>query len=518
MGIEMNKIVRLGVAGLLAFAVFGCESSESSLEVNKVDEISELTEADSSKTDSKENPQKDSKDSSKTESKDSTKTDSKDDPREETQSDSTKVVSIDPDSNQSETIQELQVVYHDFDASYPDFNNFQSEAYESQMDSLRDSFKTWKYLGYADNEDWVTRRTIPDGYDTYGCGNANTPEYGELLKGDNSAEVWYGEFMSCGESVGTSMRGLVHELCTDATDTWDAQDENNRSCDKYCKGYIWAKRVYITSGMVKPTLEFPKGEDGKPNLLEPVITKARNACDNKYFEQWFADNELNRRSEGKLALAPIDEKSMGLSYDWNNGGFYPLDSVSDNLNFVSANLNYPNQFGAQGLSIYCPPYDYMFASSQKDYLGRSTSKLCADWLSLGGPRVGDAAVYAALGRGNDGLRHLRNSGFTMMGYAPFKYKKDADKVFEFASLGDMWVFVDGVLALDLGGTHLPANGKVVLKDLASDGHGCHADDPLAAYCEGRVDDKGAWKDGSWHHLHVFYADRSVDGSTFYLKF
>ena len=271
--------------------------------------------------------------------------------------------------------------------------------------------------------------------------------------------------------------------------------------------------------MVKPTLEFPKGEDGKPSLLNPVISKARSACDNKYFEQWFADNELNRRSEGKLALVPINEKSMGLSYDWNNGGFYPLDSVSDNLEFVSANLNYTNQFGAQGLTIYCPPYDYMFASSQTDYLGKSTYHLCGNWLAAGGPRVGDAAVYSALSyAGGDGLRHLRNSGFTMMGYAPFKYKKDAGDVFEFASLGDMWVFVDGVLALDLGGTHLPANGKVVLKELASDGHGCHAGDPLAAYCEGRVDDKGTWKDGSWHHLHVFYADRSVDGSTLYLKF
>ena len=106
----------------------------------------------------------------------------------------------------------------------------------------------------------------------------------------------------------------------------------------------------------------------------------------------------------------------------------------------------------------------------------------------------------------------------MVGYAPFKYRKDAGKVFEFTSQGDLWVFVDGVLVLDLGGTHQPAYGKVDLKSLASEGLGCHADDPLEAYCEGRVDDSGAWKDGSWHHLHVFYADRSTDGSTLRLKF
>ena len=151
-------------------------------------------------------------------------------------------------------------------------------------------------------------------------------------------------------------------------------------------------------------------------------------------------------------------------------------------------------------------------------MGVNTASLCASWLLYGGPRVGDAAVSAAMSNGNLGLRHLRNSGFTMMGYAPFKYKKNAGKVFEFASQGDLWVFIDGVLALDLGGTHLPASGKIDLKDLASDGHGCHAKDPLESYCEGRVDDKGAWKDGSWHHLHVFYADRSADGSSLYLKF
>ena len=479
----MNKILRLCVTGLWTLAVFGCESSEST--TTSVDEIENQSER----------PAED-----QTEKQSENKTDSKG--------------GVDP-VDASEDIQKLDIVIRDFEAGYPDFDNFQSAAYESQTDERRKTFDTWTFSGYADNEDWLARRVIPDGYATYGCGNQATPEYGSPLL-ENSTQVWYGEFADCGTSPSKTMRGFVHELCSDATDGWEA--DSARRCNKLCKAYLWAEKVYFTPGMVKTALSFPKGKDGKPNLLEPSIDKARDACDNKYFEQWFADNDVNKRSEGTLSLDSLDGSSMGISYDWNNGGFYPLDSVSDRSEFVSLNPNFENQFGPQSLTIYCPPYEYMYASSQEDNMGVNTASLCASWLLYGGPRVGDAAVSAAMSNGNLGLRHLRNSGFTMMGYAPFKYKKNAGKVFEFASQGDLWVFIDGVLALDLGGTHLPASGKIDLKDLASDGHGCHAKDPLESYCEGRVDDKGAWKDGSWHHLHVFYADRSADGSSLYLKF
>ena len=79
---------------------------------------------------------------------------------------------IDPDSTQSEDINALEIVLRDFAAGYPDFDNFQSEAYESQ--TVSNNFDTWTFPGYADNEDWLSRREIPSGYATYGCGNATT--------------------------------------------------------------------------------------------------------------------------------------------------------------------------------------------------------------------------------------------------------------------------------------------------------------------------------------------------------
>jgi len=84
--------------------------------------------------------------------------------------------------------------------------------------------------------------------------------------------------------------------------------------------------------------------------------------------------------------------------------------------------------------------------------------------------------------------------------------------------GDMWIFVDGILVVDLGGTHLPAPGKVDVEVLARNNHGCHTGEPLATYtnCSGASDLTG-WADDTWHHLHIFYANRQSDGSNLYIR-
>ena len=168
------------------------------------------------------------------------------------------------------------------------------------------------------------------------------------------------------------------------------------------------------------------------------------------------------------------------------------------------------------------------------------SKLTATWLMAGGPRSPIAALTAANSDAVLGPRHLRNYGFTMMGYAKFKYNSKNQvnaaglpdpEIFEFTGDDDMWIFVDGVLVVDLGGTHLAAPGRVDISVLAANGHGCHADPVLAA--SGYMDPPlmnqtgsgqncflnpdGSWADNTWHHLHFFYADRQSDGSNMYMR-
>jgi fibro-slime domain-containing protein len=116
-----------------------------------------------------------------------------------------------------------------------------------------------------------------------------------------------------------------------------------------------------------------------------------------------------------------------------------------------------------------------------------------------------------------GALHLRNYGFTMMGYVAFNYKKGAGEVFQFTGDDDMWIFVDGVLVVDLGGTHNAAPGVADMDFLSANGHGCHDGDPLKDSCAVKLDADGTWKNNSWHHLHFFYAERQSDGSNFRIR-
>ena len=469
-----------------------------------------------------------------------------------------------------ENQRELDIVIRDFDVTHSDFENFQEEAYNSLVNGGKNNvgaIGTWTYYGYEQTSDWFQRR---GNYDNFGCGNTQTPQYGiavgvngyphdiQSASGhvsttpdyvrsviDQTGYAWYGEFKECQYDAKLNplslkvMRGLVADLCSDYSGTWEKdKDDGSKSCNKICKQHSWSQIVYTTPGMVDQKLVFPldltncSADDPTKcalDMYEPVI--ARNplrplACDNTNFEQWYADVPgVNLRTNATLILdQDVAEPSyFEIDRNWNNGGYFPLDSVDDNgLRVMDGNalvfpVGRPNQFGPQSLSIFCPPYKYRWAESQTDYLGDNTSALCDAWKNNGGPKKNDAAIAAALNSGTMGRRHLRNYGFTMMGYAAFKYKKGKHEVFKFTGDDDMWIFVDGVLVVDLGGTHLAAAGTADMDYLSQFGHGCHVGDPLIDSCAVKLDADGSWLNDSWHHLHFFYADRQSDGSNLRIR-
>ena len=464
---------------------------------------------------------------------------------------------------------QLDIVIRDFQPNHPDFENF-SEEYAGTYDGyangdlgyLKDRKGQKKsvymepgskqnYVGYDVN--WYSKAAYHNS-----CGNKASktgarvgqdglpmtvnPFLPTYLQATSTAPVL--EYGEC-ETPDPAFPGIIQRGFVQVTDTANVRGF-------VCKGGAtnWANEVYYTPGMVQSHLLFDTPADGGDyDMYDGVhIQKAQDLCDNEFFHQWFADDmSVNYRINTTMDIyRDGNTKYYVYDYNYNNGGYSPLDSIDPNTRQWSGykscikdvQTHIPEaqreelackQFGPQSLSIFCPPYEYEYANTQKDYMGQNTWDLCKNWLNNGGPRAvqsltgsGNSAAWdAAAAGGALGMQHLRNYAFTMMGYAKFKYRKSNQtpnpEVFQFAGDDDMWIFVDGVLAVDLGGNHLATPGSVNIKTLAENNHGCHAGEPLANYTNCQGADASGWADNTWHHLHFFYADRQSDGSNIYIR-
>lgn len=91
----------------------------------------------------------------------------------------------------------------------------------------------------------------------------------------------------------------------------------------------------------------------------------------------------------------------------------------------------------------------------------------------------------------------RNGDFTLRGESQFVYNKDSNLYFTFTGDDDVYMYINGVLALDLGGAHGRNNKTVNLNDL----------DPT----------KYGLKEGQVATFTFFYMERCSDASTFGIK-
>ncbi|MFT9058922.1 SpaA isopeptide-forming pilin-related protein [Bifidobacterium aquikefiri] len=92
-----------------------------------------------------------------------------------------------------------------------------------------------------------------------------------------------------------------------------------------------------------------------------------------------------------------------------------------------------------------------------------------------------------------------------------------DMVFDFSGDDDMWVFIDGALVLDLGGSHAPASGSVNFKTGAvtvkgGTGQVITSSTLQKQYAAAGITPPSGWQggtfvDGTRHHFSLFYLER-----------
>ncbi len=423
----------------------------------------------------------------------------------------------------------LDVIVRDFQPNHPDFENFSEESFNNAQSIYNyglpgydiNWFNLAAYHNTCGNKE--SRAGVAIGKDGLPLvANPLLPLYVQQ-QSTSAGILTYGQ---CNTSV---IPGVAHQRGFGSNTATQFTGVQKNSCSG---SMYWENPVYYTPGMVQQYLTFDTDPaTGEPLYLEGAhIHKLNEACDNANFAQWFEDVPgINKRSNVTLDIptASDNPKYKELDKNYNNGGYFPLDDIDQATQIRTGAAPGTDQWGPQSFSIFCPPYNYYYANLQEDFLGQNTAALCTAWNKNGGARslsVKTATNIAAT-HGVLGAQHLRNYNFTMMGYANFKYYNQNNtnelnqEIFEFAGDDDMWIFVDGVLVVDLGGTHLATPGVVNIRQLAMNNHGCHDGEPLAAVQQGKAacGADGQWTDGSSHHLHFFYAERQSEGSTLFIR-
>lgn len=97
-----------------------------------------------------------------------------------------------------------------------------------------------------------------------------------------------------------------------------------------------------------------------------------------------------------------------------------------------------------------------------------------------------------------------------------------DMVFDFTGDDDVWVFIDGVLVLDLGGIHQALGGKINFHtgDITYDKTQSHGDRPATTITEAFANAGETWDSTPYktHHLSFFYLERGDGGSNCKIRF
>jgi len=109
-------------------------------------------------------------------------------------------------------------------------------------------------------------------------------------------------------------------------------------------------------------------------------------------------------------------------------------------------------------------------------------------------RYPDSDTFGKENSDSNKVKH--NFGFTVAGSAEFRYMRDKNDKLFFKGDDDMWIFIDGVLVMDLGGVHIAISDSVDINYIAI---------------------QRGWEEGTMHAINFFYAERQSTASNLKLR-
>jgi fibro-slime domain-containing protein len=189
------------------------------------------------------------------------------------------------------------------------------------------------------------------------------------------------------------------------------------------------------------------------------------------------------------AYACCAEVPTGGKYD-GNPLFFPIDNAKGILTEARSEGEVPEQYG---------------------WNGWPTETSAATTLGIRTPIQTSTAPFPST---------MHNFSFTTEVKYWFKYSSNLQATLDFTGDDDLWVFLNGHLAIDLGGWHVPLNGTLTINGATVSYSSTTAVPPnvttaVVVKGSGTATQFGL-SDGNVYQIQIFNAEREVQGSSFRL--